>query len=195
MFKRSAYLEWLSDDYNKLIEALDLNDLQKHFLRSRWLDQVLWMEGRANSAKLLYYGLRLVTIIGGVLIPALINVKMTAGTVPFVTWATFVISLLVAISAGVEGFFRYGEHWRHYRMTVELLKSEGWQFFQLTDRYRRLGSHARAYPLFASRVEKITKLEVGAYITELAREKTTEEEDEATEVQARKDYGRREPSG
>lgn len=187
MLKRSAYVDWLSEDYNKLIEALGLDDLQKHFLRSRWLDQVLWMEGRANSAKLLYYALRLTTIIGGVLIPALINVKVTAGAASVITWVTFGISLLVAISAGIEGFFRYGEHWRHYRMTVELLKSEGWQFFQLTDRYRRFGSHARAYHLFASRVEKLTKLEVGAYITELAREKTSEDEDEATEGQAKKD--------
>jgi predicted alpha/beta hydrolase len=87
-----------------------------------------------------------------------------------VTWATFALSLLVAISAAVEGFFRYGERWRHYRRTAELLKTEGWQFLQLTGYYRRHAAHALAYPLFASRVEDILQQDVDAYITTVAAE-------------------------
>ena len=57
------------------------------------------------------------------------------------------------MSAAVEGFFRYGERWRHYRRTAELLKTEGWQFLQLTGHYRRHIAHGSAYPLFASRID------------------------------------------
>jgi hypothetical protein len=32
----------------KLIETLELSDLQKQFLRSRWLEQISWMGGRAR---------------------------------------------------------------------------------------------------------------------------------------------------
>jgi len=177
MAQQNAYREWLKKDLGTLIEALNLPDLQKHFLRSRWLDQVLWMEGKADRARDWYYRLRLTTIIGGVIIPALVSLNFTAGTAVVVGWITFFVSLLVAISAAVEEFFHYGERWRHYRQTVEALKNEGWQFFQLSGPYRRFESHANAYRAFAARVEDISRLDVEAYITNVVREKQEEGEE------------------
>ena len=81
----------------------------------------------------------------------------------------------------MEEFFHYGERWRHYRRTVELLKIEGWQFFQLSTPYRRYKNHAEAYPVFAARVEGIIQPSVEVYITEVVREK--EEEKEKPETQ------------
>ncbi len=46
----------------ELIDVLDLADLQKRFLRSRWLEQVLWMGTRAKNARNWYYTLRLTAI-------------------------------------------------------------------------------------------------------------------------------------
>ncbi len=68
---RNPYREWLKQDMGSLIDQLDITDLQKHFLHSRWLDQVLWMEGKSDSAQKSYYLLRLTAIIGGVIVPAL----------------------------------------------------------------------------------------------------------------------------
>ncbi len=50
MAKKDSYQEFLKEDFNKLFAGMNLGDVQKHFLRSRWLDQVLWMEGKANRA-------------------------------------------------------------------------------------------------------------------------------------------------
>ena len=178
MAKQNDYREWLKQDLGDLIEALDLGEMQKHFLRSRWLDQVLWMEGKADRARDWYYRLRLTTIVGGVIIPALVSLNFTGGADAMIGWITFFISLLVAISAAVEEFFHYGERWRHYRQAVEALKGEGWQFFQLSGPYRRHKSHAEAYRAFAARVENINRLDVGAYVTDVVREKQDEEEKE-----------------
>ena len=52
---KTSYREWMKQDLGALIEKLGLTDLRKHFLRSRWLDQVLWMEGRAGGAQKRYY--------------------------------------------------------------------------------------------------------------------------------------------
>ncbi len=60
----SSYREYLKQDLDELIDRLDLDDLKKRFMRSRWLDQVLWMEGRADRTREWYYRLRLATIIG-----------------------------------------------------------------------------------------------------------------------------------
>ena len=125
-----------------MIEQLELSDLQKRCLRARWLDAVIWLEGKAKQAQRLYYALRLLIIIGGVIIPALVSLDLGSDRAgDMVRWATFGLSLLVAISAAIEGFFRYGERWRHYRMLVERLKIEGWQFFQLSGPYAQQRSH------------------------------------------------------
>jgi hypothetical protein len=159
----------LKADFDQLIAQLRLSELRRQFLRSRWLDQLVWVESRATHNRDRYYFWRLITIIGGVIVPALVTLNLN-GSVTALAWATFAISLLVAISAAVEGFFGYGERWRHYRRTAELLKTEAWQFFQLTGHYRRHIAHATAYPLFASRVEDILQQDVDAYITTVAAE-------------------------
>jgi len=173
---QTSYREGLKQDLSTLIEALDLPDLQKHFLRSRWLDQVVWMEGRADSAHDRYYALRLTTVIGGVIVPALVSLNVSGQVASAIHWLTLGLSLLVAISAAVEEFFHYGERWRHYRRTVEWLKIEGWQFFQLSGPYRRYKSHAEAYAAFANRVEGIIQRDVEVYITEVVREKEEEKQ-------------------
>jgi len=166
----ASYQEWLKADFRGLINELRLPGLQRRFLQSRWLDQLLWVEGRADHNRNRYYLWRLSTIIGGVIVPALVTLNLTGSAGAVVRWATFAVSLLVAVSAAVEGFFRYGERWRHYRRTAELLKTEGWQFFQMTGHYRGHSTHASAYPLFASRVEDILQQDVDAYITTVAAE-------------------------
>lgn len=129
---KNTYRDRLKQDLDSLIDALELSDLQKHFLRSRWLDQVLGMEGRADACQCRYYALRLVAIIGGVIIPALVSLNVRGATVSgAVSWITFVLSLMVAISLAVEEFLRFGERWRHYRRLVESLKNDGWQFFSI----------------------------------------------------------------
>jgi Protein of unknown function (DUF4231) len=199
MPKQDAYHQWLKEDLGALIDALELPGLQKHFLRSRWLDQILWMEGKANGARSWYSRLRLTTIIGGIIIPALISLTTpgitilsldggptpAVGWITVIGWITFVLSILVGISAAVEQFFSFGERWRHYRRMVETLKVEGWQFFQLTGPYRRYESHADAYREFAARTEETNQHDVESYIANVVREKEKDSEEKAGQLVAR----------
>jgi Protein of unknown function (DUF4231) len=174
--RRKIDLALLRSELEHIIKKVDVTPLQKEFLRLRWLDQVLWMEDRANNTKALYYILRLTTIVGGVIIPALVSVSLPSGDA--ITWVVFVLSLVVAISAALEGFLRPGEQWRHYRTMVELLKNEGWLFFQHSGRYdaQHFPSRDKAYATFAHRVERWNRLEVGEYITEVVRDKGEDED-------------------
>lgn len=173
---RNAYREWLKQDLGALIDALDLPDLNKRFLRSRWLDQVLWMEGRADHARTRYYLSRLTAIILGLIIPVLVGLNIEGESALLLRYAIVVMGLLVAVSAALEEFFRYGERWRHFRQTVEWLKIEGWRFFQLSDPYRKYSSHGAAYPVFADRVEDIIRRDVNVYVSEIVRSKEEKEE-------------------
>lgn len=174
MPRQNSYREYLKQDLGSAVEALDLSDLQKHFLRSRWLDQILWMEGRADFSRDRYYTMRRIAIIGGALVPLVVSWNFSGDLDTFRRVFASVLGLLISLSAALEEFFHYGERWRNYRHTVELLKSEGWQFFQLSGPYREYESHAKAYPVFAAQVENFIRQDVEVYITKVVREKKPE---------------------
>ncbi|MBN3908474.1 MAG: DUF4231 domain-containing protein [Nostoc sp. NMS1] len=177
MAKKDSYQEFLKQDFNKLFEGMNLGDGQRHFLRSRWLDQVLWMEGKANLSRDRHYLLRITTIVGGVILPALVSLNINATlqvnnkVKNVIIWSTFGLSQIVAVSAAIEEFFHYGERWRHYRRTVESLKTQGWQFSQLTGPYRDYTNHEQAFNLFAGNVEDIIQRDVEIYSTQVIQEK------------------------
>jgi hypothetical protein len=65
MFKRrDNYGSWLCGEFGAIIDALDLDAQRKRFLRSRWLDQVVWLEKKAGEAQRRYYRLRTTTVVG-----------------------------------------------------------------------------------------------------------------------------------
>jgi hypothetical protein len=158
--------EHMRAEMDKLIASLDLPELNKEFMRARWLELVMWMDGKAKESVWWYRRLRLATIIGGVIVPALVSLNVGSDMQGLVQTLTFIVSLVVALSAAVEEFFRYGERWRHYRQMTESLKSEGWQFLQLSGVYANQ-THITAYPAFAARVEQLSREEVESYITQV----------------------------
>ncbi|MBX3332381.1 MAG: DUF4231 domain-containing protein [Nitrospira sp.] len=162
--------EHMRAEMDKLIASLDLPELNKEFMRARWLELVIWMDGKAQESVWWYRRLRLATIVGGVIVPALVSLNVGDDAAPLVKTLTFIVSLVVALSAAVEEFFRYGERWRHYRRMTEALKSEGWQFLQLSGGYANQ-THIQAYSTFAARVEGLSREEVDSYIAQVFKEK------------------------
>ena len=79
------------------------------------------------------------------------------------TILSIVVSFVVAICAGLEGLFGFGDIWRERRDIGELIKSEGFSFFQLSDDYEKK-THEEAYPRFASNVEKLIRTEIKDYL-------------------------------
>lgn len=169
--------EHMRVEMDKLIASLDLPELNKEFMRARWLELVIWMDEKAQESVWWYRRLRLATIIGGVIVPALVSLNFSSEVQGLIQAITFIVSLVVAMSAAVEEFFRYGERWRHYRRMTESLKSEGWQFLQLSGSYANQ-THIQAYPAFATRVEALSREEVESYITQVFKDK--KEADEKT---------------
>lgn len=129
------------------------------------------MEGRANDARKRYYQLRLTTIIGGVIVPILISLNINNKALDsYLKGFTIALSGMVAISSSVEEFFHYGERWRHYRRTTEILKGEGWEFVELSDSYASYKTHEEAFKNFAVNVENIIQSDVEVYLTKVTQE-------------------------
>ncbi|MBE7381146.1 MAG: DUF4231 domain-containing protein [Leptolyngbya sp. SIO1E4] len=170
MAKKDPYREFLKEDFGNLFDMLELNDRQRHFLRSRWLDQVIWMEKKATTCRDRHYQLRLTAIILGVLVPVLIGLDVGQGTAEKVKkYITIGMGGIVAVAAAVEEFFHYGERWNHYRRTVESLKTQGWQFSQLSGPYGQFSTHKAAFGNFADQVEEVIQRDVEVYVTQLAK--------------------------
>ena len=164
------YGDTLRRDLGSVVDGLpSLSDQQRHFLRSRWIDQVVWMERKAARARRWHYALRLVAVVGGVVTPALVGLQLDERGRRAVGLAAIALSVLVAAAVGIEGLLQLGGTWHHYRRTVEALKGEGWLFFQLSGPYRDHPTHADAYRAFAERVEAILQPSVEGYLAEVSK--------------------------
>jgi predicted chitinase len=181
MAKKKTYSDYLREELGGLVEQLQLPDLYKQSLKRRWLDQVIWADKKADQCRRWHYRLRLTTIIGGVILPALVglNLQLAKDNAFFRDWfpyVPFTLSQVIAVSAALEEFYRNGDRWRDYRKMSENLKTEGWQYLQLSGSYDNLLSHMDGYAMFASRVESVIKDDVQNYIAALAQQQALQEQ-------------------
>lgn len=172
MAKKKTYEQYLREELGSLVEQLKLPNLYKQSLKQRWIDQVVWADKKADQCRRMHYRLRLTTIISGVLLPALvgINMQLSNENKYFRDWFRYVpffLSQVIAVTAALDEFHRYGDRWRDYRKMAEDLKAEGWQYVQLSGPYDSLGDHIDGYANFAGRVESIIKNDVQNYIATL----------------------------
>jgi hypothetical protein len=180
----------------RVIALLHMSDEHKEWMRDRWLDQVQWFDQHARNANRRYYVLRVIAITGGVLVPALVSLSPGLSEAWIWDWVkptAFVVSLLVAASVGLDSFFRFGDRWRHFRRTAELLKTEGWLFIEGGGRYKqhqhRSDFHDRFFPLFATKVEELVRRDVEVYLTRIVQEKPEDTDQEDREVRKYLDAG------
>lgn len=148
-------------------ELNDLDEQQKRSLENRWLHMIRFWDDRSRKSPRKYFAYRTIVLIGGVLIPALVTLQ-TSDLVPnkykqLIQLAAIVTGLCIAIAAGIEEIFHYGDIWREKRNAAELLKIEGWRYLQLARPYRQ-ATHKAAYSDFAANVELLIEREIKDYM-------------------------------
>ena len=164
--QKDAYLLHLERSCHEVIEGLHVHEIQKKFLRDRWLDGLLSFEKRSTYNQKRHSALRLMTIVGGVIVPSLVSLDVRKSSVAeMIAWTTFAVSLIVAVAAALESFFGYGERSTTFRRTAEALKAHGWQFFQLVGHYAGASDHLAAFPRFAAQVEALFQHDVQTFDT------------------------------
>lgn len=156
------------EQLRSLMNGVELGDQKfNEYINARWLNYVEWWDSRASKAKWKYFALRCAVVIGSALIPALVGLRELT-QFEDAAWlfsvASIAVSLVVAVCAGLESLFGWGDIWREKRMAAELIKSEGFSFLQLTGGYAQFKTHQEAYRLFAQNVEDLIRHEIRDYI-------------------------------
>ena len=174
-----TYNQQLKQKFDSLIDDLEIESLHKEYLKSRWLDQVLWMEDRATQMRNWHRRLRLTVIVASAIVPILVALNFNEDKA-FDKWlkvGTISISALVTVSSAVEAFNQFGDRWYSYRRSAELLKTHGWQFLQLGGVYRAYKTHAEALPVFTEQVEGIIQRDVDVYTAEAVKTRKRDDDE------------------
>ena len=143
------------------INKQQLNISSEQYLAERVEQYQDWYDKKAVSMKRLYLRMRAFSVVGGGLVPVLINIPQSVFGVPIIQVVVTVISLLVVITVSLESVFHYREQWKNYRSTEQLLGHEKFLFRSRVGRYQALADE-EAFRSFVERVEELIATENSA---------------------------------
>jgi hypothetical protein len=95
----------------------------EEYIKQR-VDQFIgWYDKKAVKMKGAYLKIRTLAVVGALLVPVAANLTVQ-GYEPYKTAATTIISLLVSIVVALDSVYHFGDQWRNYRSTEQLLSRE-----------------------------------------------------------------------
>jgi len=147
-----------------MFETLDIEQYKKTVLQQRYLDVLQNFQTRANNLSFLFYTSRIIVTVGSILVPAFLSIQGTTYQAP-IYWTTWVLSVFVTICNGLMTLFKLDKKYFFIHTTLELLKSEGWQYIGLSGRYSHKDalispSHDNQFLVFFHMAEKIKMRQV-----------------------------------
>lgn len=161
------YDDSYANQVNNIIDTLDLDsETDRGILKSRFLSEVVEYERRKLKTKKYYDIFRFIVTTGSILLPAILSLgQMDPSKLPkyfdqWTYWASWTISLMVTASNGFLQLFSLDKNYFEYALTTEQLKTEGWQYFQLSGKYEDEDSHQDAYKAFSKSIENIKRKQV-----------------------------------
>jgi hypothetical protein len=147
-----------------MFDSLSIEKYKKSVLQERYLDVLHNFQIRANTLSFLFYTSRIVVTVGSILVPAFLSIQGTTYQAP-IYWTTWVISVFVTICNGLMTLFKLDKKYFFIHTTLELLKSEGWQYIGLSGRYSHkealiTPTHENQFLVFFHMAEKIKMRQV-----------------------------------
>lgn len=172
-----AWRSRVKPSFEKALEQVPLNAIQKTIVQERYSSVVQNLEKRCSRLALYFHVSRLLVTVGSLIVPALLSIQYTntgpdtimndPGSFAYrIYWATWIISLLVTTSNGILSVFKIDKKYYFLHTALEQLRSEGWQYLQLSGRYSGFYNHGvtpthnNQFIFFCHAVEKIKMKQV-----------------------------------
>jgi hypothetical protein len=161
-----------------IVDSLELSDTQKYIIKKRFIHEVVHYDTKANRTKNTYNGFRFLVTTGSLLIPALMSIQQIEGTSQQfkdnIYWTTWSLSLAVTTCNGFIQLFSLDKNYFTFSIITEKLKTEGWQFLQLSGKYDNYKTHKKAFKNFCNNIET---LKIKQVMSEFTSGKASKKED------------------
>ena len=141
------------------------------YIAERINESIAWYDKQASKHKTLYLRMQAVTVIGGALVPVLVNIDLQ-----YIDILTTIISLMVVLLVSLESVYHFREQWTNYRSTEQNLRNEYFLFTTKAGSYTNLKDE-QAFNLLVSRVEDMIGMENASTLkvmTTVSEQKTKE---------------------
>jgi len=118
------------------------------YIEQRAKQYQAWYDKKAVTAKSNYLRMRTAIVLGGVIVPVIINSTFLGKDV-----IASIISLIVAACVALESVYHYREQWKNYRSTEQFLSREQILFLTGEGSYKEFKSPQIAFIYFVERCE------------------------------------------
>jgi hypothetical protein len=125
----------------------------EEYVEERLNPEMSYYNKSATRSKQRYLQMRAITVVGGALVPVLVNVNT-----PYIDILTTALSLMVVLFVSLETVYRYREQWTNYRTAEQNLRNEYFLFTSKSGGYAGLDEPS-AFTLFVDRVEQAIEAE------------------------------------
>ena len=176
MCRRKTY----SYSFDHAISQLTtLSDFQKLLITNRYILLLAEYERRCFLLSIYFHTSHIIVTVGSLIVPALLSIQYTdtssGSSNPSwdsqefsyqIYWGTWVISLLVTIANGILALLKIDKKYYFLHTTLEHLRSEGWQYLELSGRYSGFftphenPTHTNQFIYFCHVIEKIKMKQV-----------------------------------
>ncbi len=161
MIKRKVKLK---ENYQKIIDGLSIDETQKSVIKSTWLDYLLLMNKSAKNGWSNHNYSQIIIILLGLAIPIIESSKLNTNIFNMDLTIVGILSFIIAGLTTLNRQFGFQEKWRHYRVTAEIMRNEGDDFFALAGNYEKYNSHKDAFKEFSKTVTTFKRKEVLQYM-------------------------------
>jgi hypothetical protein len=157
--------------YERVLTATALTRMQKNSVRRRYFELLRDFRVRCRMYSFLFHIGHFTITVGSLVVPALLSVQYASAGITFIDatsfqaqvyWTTWILSLLVTMFNGILVLFKVDMKYYFLHTTLERLRSEGWQYLELTGRYAgaltqngETPSHRNQFKYFCHYIEKI----------------------------------------
>ena len=159
------------------LNQINIESAYKTILKERYIRVLREFQRRCLFLSFIFHTSRFIITVGSLIVPALLSIQYTdtnntttlsdSASLPYrIYWTTWVISLLVTTCNGIVSIFKIEKKYYYLHTTLELLRSEGWQFLQLSGRYsgfytpKSQATHANQFIFFSHSIERIKMKQV-----------------------------------
>jgi hypothetical protein len=167
----TAYCSSEEARYQTILSSTTLTPIQKQTIGTRYLTLLKNFRTRSAWYSFLFFTGHFIITVGSLIVPALLSVQYTTSTDSSIVstdfqmriyWATWFLSLLVTTSNGILVLFKVDKKYYSLHTSLERLRSEGWQYLELTGRYSGVlnhyaepPTHENQYRFFTHYIEKM----------------------------------------